>query len=206
MSTAYPELHEFLYCETPDEWVKVALENQAVMLVDHANCEKKAATTALQLMNRYIDRPELLVKMSKLVREEVLHFEQVLKIMKKRNIEYSRISASRYASGLREGVAKNDPDKLIDTLIVGAYIEARSCERFEKIAPYLDEELAKFYTSLLKSEARHFSDYIGLAEDYAGRDISERVAYFGELERDLILSEDSEFRFHSGLPSADVAV
>ncbi|MDG2036292.1 MAG: tRNA isopentenyl-2-thiomethyl-A-37 hydroxylase MiaE, partial [Pseudomonadales bacterium] len=90
------------------------------------------------------------------------------------------------------------PEKLVDTLIVGAFIEARSCERFAKIAPLLDEELSHFYTSLLRSEARHFEDYLRLAQTYAKRDISDRIAFFADQEAKLVLEPDSEFRFHSG--------
>lgn len=195
-------IHDFLLCETPDAWVAAALQNQQTLLVDHANCEKKAASTALNLLYRYIDRPELLDKLSRLAREELRHFEQVLAIMRKRNIEYSHVSPSRYAAGMRDSVATHEPDKLIDTLIVGAFIEARSCERFAKVAPLLDDELSQFYYSLLRSESRHFKDYLQLARRYAEQDISARVAHFAELEADLVQRADSEFRFHSGPPIA----
>ena len=96
----------------------------------------------------------------------------------------------------------SEPGRLIDISIIGAFIEARSCERFAKIAPYLDDELAKFYRSLLKSEGRHYQDYLQLAEKAAGEDISERVAFFREQERSLIEAPDELFRFHSGVPVA----
>lgn len=190
----------FLHCETPDNWVQTALANQAVMLVDHANCEKKAASTAMNLLYRYIDRPELLDKLSSLAREELRHFEQVLAIMRKRDIEYVHVTPSRYALGMRQNVATHEPNKLVDTLIVGAYIEARSCERFAKIAPLLDAELSHFYFSLLRSEARHFQDYLALADLYSepGFDMAARLKLFGEQEAALILQVDTEFRFHSG--------
>jgi tRNA-(ms[2]io[6]A)-hydroxylase len=89
----------------------------------------------------------------------------------------------------------------VDTLITGAFIEARSCERFSKIAPHLDSSLGKFYKSLLKSEARHFEDYLGLAQLYCDADISSKVARFAEKEAELILSTDLQFRFHSGVPA-----
>lgn len=190
----------FLLCETPDPWVNKALEDQSTLLIDHANCEKKAAGTALNLMYRYIDNFELLNKMSKLAREELRHFEQVIAIMKKRNIDYRPVSASRYANDMRKGIRTYEPARLIDTLIVGAIIEARSCERFEKIAPMLDDELQNFYLSLLKSESRHFADYLKLAQSASDQDIGDRVSYFLERERELILSDDKEFRFHSGVP------
>lgn len=193
---------EFLRCRTPDAWVEWALSEPELMLIDHANCEKKAAGTALNLMYKYIDNFDLLNKMSKLAREELRHFEQVIAIMKKRKIKYLPVSASRYAAELRKPIRTFEPAKLIDTLIVGAIIEARSCERFEKLAPLLDEELQKFYLSLLKSESRHFTDYLGLAQKASGEElIDDRVAFFLDLEQKLVLEEDKEFRFHSGVKS-----
>ncbi len=198
---ALDEIKEFLACETPDSWIEAALQNQDIMLIDHAHCEKKAASTAMNLMFRYVDRIDLLNKMSRLAREELIHFEQVLAIMQDRGIVYDHMSPARYAAGMRQHVRTSEPGRLIDLLIIGAYIEARSCERFAKLAPFLDEELAKFYRSLLKSEGRHYQDYLGLAADYAGEPIDERVAFFREVERELVESPDDEFRFHSGAPT-----
>jgi tRNA-(ms[2]io[6]A)-hydroxylase len=197
--TVLQEIKDFLPCNTPQLWIENALNNPELLLIDHANCEKKAASTALNLMYRYVDNFDLLNKMSRLAREELRHFEQVIAIMKRRNIEYRQITASRYAVKLREAVRPNDPDKLVDILIVGAIIEARSCERFARIATFLDEELEKFYLSLLKSEGRHFKDYLALAESIASQqEVSDRLAMFLAIEKKLILSPDSEFRFHSG--------
>jgi tRNA-(ms[2]io[6]A)-hydroxylase len=197
--TVLQEIEDFLPCNTPQLWIENALDNPELLLIDHANCEKKAASTALNLMYRYVDNFDLLNKMSRLAREELRHFEQVIAIMKRRNIEYRQITASRYAVKLREAVRPNDPDKLVDILIVGALIEARSCERFARIAPFLDEELEKFYLSLLKSEGRHFKDYLALAQSIASQQqVSDRLAMFLAIEKQLILSPDSEFRFHSG--------
>ncbi|GAB2503215.1 MiaE family protein [Microbulbifer agarilyticus] len=201
--TPVPDLtaiHEFLLCETPDAWVQAALAEPEMMLVDHANCEKKAAGTALNLMFRYLDNFKLLNKMSRLAREELRHFEQVIAIMKKRGIRYPHVKASRYAAGLRDYVRREEPGRLVDTLICGAIIEARSCERFARIAPHLDEELQKFYLSLLKSEARHFKDYLTLAQEAVAEDIGPRVQALLEVERTLVESEDEDFRFHSGVP------
>lgn len=193
-------IDNFLLCRTPEAWIEQALQHPDILLIDHANCEKKAASTALNLMYRYVDNFELLNKMSRLAREELRHFEQVLAIMQKRSISYRPVSASRYAAELRKPVRTFEPGKLIDTLIVGAIIEARSCERFARLAPYLDEELQKFYESLLKSEARHFQDYLTLAKNSAdGQSIDERVTLFLELERELVEAPDQEFRFHSGV-------
>lgn len=136
----------------------------------------------------------------RLIKEEFHHFEQVLELMHKRGIDYRNIRAGRYAKGMMSYVTTHEKDILRDKLIVGAYIEARSCERFAKLAPYLDSELSKFYVSLLRSEARHYQDYLALAQLVSPEDISERVKYFGEVEAQLILAPDDEFRFHSGSP------
>lgn len=193
-------IRSFLLCDTPESWIEAALREQDTLLIDHANCEKKAAGTAISLLYKYIDQPDLLHKMSKLAREELRHFEQVMDIMAARGVDYVHVTASRYAAGLHELIRKQEPFKLIDTLIVGAYIEARSCERFAAVAPYLDEELQSFYMSLLKSESRHYQDYISLAKRVAGTDISDRIAAIGAREKELIESEDEVFRFHSGAP------
>ena len=198
-TSALEEIQEFLPCATPDKWLENALDNQTLMLIDHANCEKKAASTALNLIYRYTDNFELLNKMSRLAREEMRHFEQVIAIMKRRNISYQHISASRYAAGMRELARPNDPGKLVDMLVIGAFIEARSCERFARLAPYLDDELEQFYTSLLKSEGRHYQDYLKLAKKAAGdEDIQARIDLFSQREQELIELPDTEFRFHSG--------
>lgn len=195
------ELLAFLPCVTPAAWVEAALANQTLLLIDHAQCEKKAASTAMSLMYRYVDRPLLLTKMSQLAREELLHFEQVVKLMEERGIRYRQLSASRYADGLRQHVARDDPQRLIDILIVGAFIEARSCERFARLIPRLDGELAKFYRSLVKSEGRHYEDYLMLAQRFADGPIESRIAFFADRERELIETPDETFRFHSGLPA-----
>lgn len=203
-SAALVRIQKFLHCETPDAWVETAKlpENQALLLLDHANCEKKAASTAVNLMYRYVGDFELMHKMSRLAREELRHYEQVMQLMQKRGIVYDQITPCRYAGELRKPVRTHEPARFIDTLIVGAIIEARSCERFAKLAPHLDEELQAFYLSLLKSESRHYEDYLHLAKKVAGgEDISERVAVFLAVEKNLIESADTEFRFHSGVPS-----
>lgn len=193
-------VYDFLPCRTPDAWLSVAVESLPLLMIDHANCEKKAAATAMSLMHRYTDNTVLLNKMSRLAREELRHFEQVLKLMTKRGIAYESVTASRYAQGLREKVRKKDPHKLVDTLIVGALIEARSCERFAALSPHVDPELSEFYVSLLKSESRHFMDYITLAKTLASPDeVDERLSLFSTIEQSLIEGPDTEVRFHSGV-------
>ena len=204
MITDLTEIERFLPCQTPQRWVECAIKNQNLLLIDHANCEKKAASTALNLTYKYTDDFVLLNKMSRLAREEMRHFEQVIAIMQRRKIAYHHISASRYASGLRSLVRSEEPHKLADILIVGAFIEARSCERFARIARHLDDELCRFYESLLKSEVRHYRDYLNLAENLIGQEaLSERLSAIADREQKLIQMTDTEFRFHSG-PMAPV--
>ena len=194
---------EFLPCRTPESWLSAAVDALPVLMVDHANCEKKAAATAMSLMHRYTENTALLNKMSRLAREELRHFEQVLKLMTQRGIAYESVTASRYAQALREKVRNKDPHKLVDTLIVGALIEARSCERFAALAPHVDAELGAFYVSLLKSESRHFMDYISLANTLEEPSVvAERLSLFRVVEKELIESPDTEIRFHSGIPQA----
>ncbi|WP_104203539.1 tRNA-(ms[2]io[6]A)-hydroxylase [Billgrantia saliphila] len=195
-----PDLLAFLACPTPDAWVDWALDNPELLLIDHAQCEKKAASTAMSLLYRYVDQPLLLTKMSQLAREELLHFEQVVKLMENRGIAYRHLSASRYAEGLRRHVRPQDPDRLVDILIIGAFIEARSCERFARLIPHLDDDLAKFYRTLVKSEGRHYEDYLMLARHLSAVSIDERVAFFAGCESQLIVTPDTAFRFHSGVP------
>ncbi len=196
-----PEIHDFLGCRTPDAWVQAAVQQQEVMLLDHKNCEFKAASTALSLIAKYGQHLDLINYMSRLAREELVHHEQVLRILKKRKIGLRPISASRYASGLRAIVRTHEPHKLVDTLVVGAFIEARSCERFEAVVPHLDEELSRFYFGLLKSEARHFQNYLRFAYQYGeAADVERSIAKVRVAEQELIESPDPEFRFHSGMP------
>jgi tRNA-(ms[2]io[6]A)-hydroxylase len=248
VSTLLEPINAFLKCSTPQAWIDEAVkpENLPNLLRDHANCELKAAQTAMLLLRRYaVDQQssdallawlkpyedfvyrkigngdfsdyvnlskklisksdfehgdELISKMVLLIKEELHHFQQVWEIMQSRGVAYDNITASGYARGMMKGVRTHEPAKLSDTLICGAYIEARSCERFAKLAPYLDDELEKFYVSLLRSEARHFQDYLTLATIVSANSIDERVTFFGEKEAQLIQMPDQEFRFHSGLP------
>lgn len=207
MPDSVNHIKNFLFCETPKAWINEAVkpENLSLLLVDHANCEKKAASTAVNLIYRYIDKFDVMTRMSKLAREELRHFEQVLTLLKKRGLAFTAVTPSRYAGSLHQHVRTHEPKRLVDAMIVGAIIEARSCERFAAVAPHLDGELKKFYESLLKSESRHFKDYLALAQKYnyeQGHDegIDDRVRFFLEVEKQLIESADKEFRFHSGVP------
>jgi len=194
---------EFLDTGTPAEWVEAASERVPEMLLDHANCELKAASTALGFLYRYPERTKLAQRMSRLAREELRHFEQVRSIMEDMGIAFERLSASRYAGGLRAAVRDAEPYKLLDLLLIGALIEARSCERFAMLAPHLPDKLGKFYGGLLASEARHFEHYIAFAKTECAIDegeIDARLAELKAIEAALISDPDPQFRFHSGIP------
>ena len=220
---------EFLPCPTPQNWIEEArkAENLPILLIDHGNNELKAAQSAMAMISRYrtgcfsLNRGHsdcgnkkekkglqlkrenhlnLLNKMSRLAREELRHYEQVLAIMARREIPYRHLGAGRYAGQLSSVIRTFEPARLVDTLIMGAFIEARSCERFAALSPWLDAELSKFYQSLLKSESRHFQDYLALAEAINGAPVYDRVAFIAGIEQEAIESSDRVFRFHSGVP------
>ena len=204
MAVVPESIAAFFETPTPAEWVQEASSRLPEMLLDHANCELKAASTALGFLYRYPDRGKLAQRMSRLAREELRHFEQVRSIMEDMGIPFRRLSASRYAGRLRDEVRDEEPYKLLDMLLVGALIEARSCERFAVLAPHLPKSLGKFYRGLLASEARHFEHYIGFAKSECGIDedeIEARLAELKAVEAALISEPDPQFRFHSGRPA-----
>ncbi|WP_369957708.1 tRNA-(ms[2]io[6]A)-hydroxylase [Psychrobacter sp. CLB018] len=195
-------IYEFLGARTTQAWVDAALADLPLIIQDHANCEKKAAGTAMNLIFRYEFSYDLQRKLAQLIREEMLHYEQVLGIMNERGQAWKYLSAGRYAKGMLKHKRTYEPAAMVDVLIIGAFIEARSCERFAALAEVInDKRLAKYYRYLLKSESRHFEDYLALAQSLAEDSIDERVAFFREVEAELISSPDAELRFHSGNPA-----
>ncbi|MEM9209441.1 MAG: tRNA-(ms[2]io[6]A)-hydroxylase [Pseudomonadota bacterium] len=194
----------FLPTRTPQTWIDAAVSRLPELLLDHANCELKAASTALAFIYRYPERTALCSRMSKLAREELRHFEQVRKLMDARRIPFEKLSASRYAGSLRERVRAKEPERLLDSLLIGAIIEARSCERFAALAPRLPDDLQRFYSGLLASEARHFENYIALARSETGATdelVDARLSELLRFESTLVETEDTQFRFHSGRPA-----
>ena len=194
----------FLVQATPEAWIRAASDRIPELLLDHANCELKAASTALGFLYRYPERAALAQRMSRLAREELRHFEQVRAIMDDLGVPFERLTASRYAGKLRDAVRDDEPAKLLDMLLVGALIEARSCERLARLAPHLPDSLGKFYSGLLASEARHFEHYLAFAQSETGigaTPFNERLDELKALESRLISEPDLQFRFHSGTPA-----
>jgi len=199
------EIAKFLKVATPTEWLDCAVSRLDELLHDHANCELKAASTAMAIIYRYPARTQLVDRMSRLAREELRHFEQVRKILADDAVPFTQMTASRYAGKLHRQVRSNEPDRLLDTLLIGAIIEARSCERFALLVPRLPKPIASFYAGLLASEARHFQHYLELAESESGlssEKVQMRLNDLLDIDAALVTSTDSQFRFHSGVPAA----
>jgi tRNA 2-(methylsulfanyl)-N6-isopentenyladenosine37 hydroxylase len=192
---------EMLLAPTPDAWVQAAAGHWRELLNDHAQCEKKAASTALALMFTYPEDRRLASTLSRLAREELRHFEQVQKLMITLQVPFERQRPGRYASGLRTALRTHDPGRKLDLLLVGALIEARSCERFRLLAPRLPAAVSGFYAQLAHSEARHFEQYVGLAQE-ASPEWRERLRELAEHEARLATAPDGQLRFHSGPPPA----
>src|SRR5690606_25520416 len=201
------EMHaepKILLAPTPAAWVDHAVEHWSVLLVDHANCEKKAASTALSLMFAYPEDRKLTGAMSRLAREELRHFEQVQRLIDKLGVPVVRQRPGRYAAGLRAAMHTIEPRRKLDLLLVGALIEARSAERFRLLVPRLPKPIAELYAALERSEARHFELYLDLAhraDTSEGKTESEqRLAALAGREAELATQPDRVFRFHSGAP------
>ena len=204
MSRAAPPFaHPVLRAATPAKWLQQACALEEVLLIDHANCEKKAASTALSLMFAYAEDLELTDKMSRLAREELRHYEQVAKLIRSQGVAPQRLAPGRYAMRLRRLVAKIEPQREVDLMICGAFIEARSCERFAALAGIIGAPLSDLFQGLHNAEARHYRVYLELARraaKRAGVPLDGRIDEFAALEAELITQPDPVFRFHSGPP------
>lgn len=194
--------HPLLLVPTPASWIQQACAQPETLLIDHANCEKKAASTALALMFAYAEDLDLTDKMSRLAREELRHYEQVAKLMRIMGIKPQRLSPGRYAERLRKLVSRSEPQRAMDLMISGAFIEARSCERFAALSGAIGAPLRDLFQGLHDAEARHYRVYLALAER-ASRNVmplQPRIQEFASVEAELITSHDPLFRFHSGSP------
>tara|TARA_B100000925_G_scaffold5554_1_gene3970 strand:+ start:481 stop:1104 length:624 start_codon:yes stop_codon:yes gene_type:complete len=195
------EINNFLKVPTPKSWASEARGRIPELLNDHANCELKAASTAMGFIYKYSSFDNLCYKMSRIAREELRHFEQVKSLMKKRGISFDYIKPSRYAKTLRDSIRKNEPERFMDSLIVGAIIEARSCERFYYLMKILPGDISDFYARLVESESRHFLLYLEFARDHNNQhslDFDNKLDQLLKIESDIITKFDSNFGFHSG--------
>lgn len=182
-------------------WLNQVDQHLDEVLIDHAHCERKAASTAMNLMNAYTENRELCREMARIIQEELEHFEMVLHLLDQRNIPFRRIAPGPYGRKLNELIRNNDPDRAVDRLLVASLIEARSCERFSLLSDHIrerDAELAEFYASLFESEARHHTTYVRLAEQFASRDVvRQRLDQLSQLESEIIADGSDLPRMHS---------
>ncbi|MFV8752526.1 tRNA-(ms[2]io[6]A)-hydroxylase [Nannocystaceae bacterium ST9] len=192
---------------TAPQWSERVLARIDELLLDHAHCEKKAASTALSLIFRYPERAALITPLSELAREELVHFEQVVALLRARGREFERLTPSPYAAKLMQAVRTHEPARLLDTLLCCALIEARSCERMQVLArafeSRVDEpgmrELYQLYEGLLASEARHFATYVELARRcrLASEDaIQQRLGELAEHEAAVLADATGAARMH----------
>jgi tRNA 2-(methylsulfanyl)-N6-isopentenyladenosine37 hydroxylase len=187
-----------LRAPTPPAWVEDALRHVPELLQDHANCEKKAASTALALMFAYPEDRTLAAALSRLAREELRHFEQVARVRTALGVPYLRQRPGRYAQQLRTVLRTSDPGRKLDLLLTAALIEARSAERFNLLAPRLPQPLARLYAELAGAESRHFTLYLNFARDSAPQGWQGRLQLLAAHEARLATEPDANLRFHSG--------
>ena len=188
-----------LQSATDGAWLGRALAHLDEILVDHAHCEKKAASTAVSLLFKYPDRQALLAPLSRLAREELAHFEEVLAALAARGIRFRHQLPSPYATGLQRAVRSREPERLLDTLLCSALIEARSCERLGLLAGALDDAaLAALYRGLLAAEARHHQTYVELATTVAPlREVHERLFDLAAHEAAVLAAAPPLARLHA---------
>lgn len=193
-------IQSLVLCETPPAWLEEASRQLPVLLIDQANCEKKAAATAVSLLHRSgLDEPFLL-ELSRIAREELKHLELVMRAIRRQEISNRMLSAGRYAASLHTWISKREPARLVDQLLVCAMIEARSCERIGALLEILDGDLRTLYEKLHDAEDRHFEFYVAKAITIDSAYSEKRLASLSRLEADLVTQPDPVFRFHSGTP------
>ena len=207
-----------LLVPTPGQWLDAACAQWQELLLDHAYCEKKAASTALALIFAYPEFAAQNLALARLAREELRHFEQVTRMLERLEVPFRRIQPGRYAAGLRAALYTHEPRRRLDLLLTGAIIEARSCERFRLLSARLPLPLGDFYADLERAEARHASLYLDLALEAAAvpgavpeqggepADCQRRLQELVAIEAGLITSDDAQLRFHSGPPAAALQV
>ncbi|MGO1752155.1 tRNA-(ms[2]io[6]A)-hydroxylase [Psychroflexus halocasei] len=154
---------------TDPRWANIAEKNISEILIDHAYCEQKAASTAISLIVSFPEYEELVTSMTELVEEEMSHFKMVHNLLKERNIQLGRDRKDEYVNQLLKFFPKGGSrtDQLVHRLLYAGLIEARSCERFRLLSEELeDPKLRKFYRALMISEANHYTMFLNFARQY----------------------------------------
>ncbi len=191
-----------LHSTTSPDWLPRARAHLDEVLLDHAHCEKKAAGAAIKLLFSYPHYRFLQEPLAELAREELDHFQQVLAVLDRRGIRYQTQKPSPYGMALHAEVRRDEPDRLVDVLLISALIEARSCERFQILTDGLtlaDPELATLYRSLLACEARHHGTYLELAARLVERcALDARLEALARVEAEIIEEPCDRVRLHAG--------
>jgi tRNA 2-(methylsulfanyl)-N6-isopentenyladenosine37 hydroxylase len=174
--------------KVPADWMPKVLANLPAILVDHAHLERKAATTALSLEKYRLlfDRVE---ELNAIAIEELQHFQLVLNLLRKRGIPFGQPFPSPWVSGLMRSMRPGQQCQVIDHLICCAFIEGRSCEKFQMLArdlQPLDPELAAFYESLVESEGNHYATYLLMARTIDDRETDRRLDFYLDLDAKLV--------------------
>lgn len=198
MPVAAPTI-KFLVEPTRPAWIEQALANFDTILLDHAQCERKAAGVALSLINRYPSDRELINALTVIAQEELAHFAQVNQWLERRGVPLRPLQPPPYGAKLREQVRPSEPHRQLDIFLVSALIEARSHERLGLLAQHCpDPDLASFYRSLMASEARHYGAYWVLATGRFPRpEVEVRLAALAEAESAILATLHPEPRVHS---------
>lgn len=175
---------------TDPRWVNIAEKSIADILIDHAFCEQKAASSCISLIVHFPDREKLVEVLTPVVSEEWAHFRMVLKEMKKRNIKLGHKRADEYVLQLAKLERKGGhiDRQLMDRLLINALIEARSCERFRLLSLHIaDEDLRSFYHELMISEANHYVNFVDLAKEYMPEEVVKvRLQELLEIEAEIM--------------------
>jgi tRNA-(ms[2]io[6]A)-hydroxylase len=188
-----------LQAPTNDGWIEVASGNITAVLIDHAHCERKAALNGMNMIMRYPERDELVREMITLIEEETAHFKLIVGELYARGISLTRDAGSRYAKDLSAHIRKNEPERLLDSLLVDCLIEARSCERFTLLAreETIAEDLRGVYHSLMASEEGHYLSFVELAKLYFPKEtVARRLDELAAAEAAIVRSLTNEPRMH----------
>jgi tRNA-(ms[2]io[6]A)-hydroxylase len=182
-------LVEILQAATPPGWAAAATRDFSAFLADHADCERKAAASCLSFVGKYHEHPFLVDPLLTLAREELEHFQQVYRVMAKRGIPMRLAEPDPYVNGLLEAVRTGPTERLVDRLLICAFVEARSCERLHLVAEELaDPELKDFYATLARAEAGHHKVYLRIAERFVSEsELAAAVARLGAHEAQVML-------------------
>lgn len=190
-----------LKSESTSRWLVQVDQNLDEVLIDHAHCERKAASTAMNLINSYTENRQLCREMTRIVQEELEHFEMVLSILDQKGIKFRRLASGPYGKKLNALIRNREPERAVDRLLVASLIEARSCERFRMLAEHIDArdaELSAFYAGLFESEARHHTTYVQLAQEFASREsVWARLDQLSAAETAIIAQGSELPRMHS---------